>query len=327
MKDVILRQIRAEYDRKKLRAMSKAEKRKQKLYDAFPRIEEIDKEIASNGIKLTKLVITKPDNYMELMNNIKADIEALKGEKSMIFRKNNIPADYLEIVYECPYCKDTGFLENGQKCKCYTQQIIEKLNNMSNIKHVLTKENFNTFNINVFSNEPYEQEPLTPRQNMYAVLSTCDDFCQKFDRQATNLLFYGGTGLGKTFMCNCIAYDLIQKGKTVLYQTAFNILEVVENHKFNRQDETDTNRENYKFLFDCDLLIIDDLGTEFNNSFTNAELFNIINSRIIANKRIVISTNLSLEQLATTYSDRIISRIFNQFTTCKFYGRDLRWEI
>lgn len=326
MNGAVLNQIRAEYDRKKLKALSDVENRKKKIYEAFPEIDEIDKEIALSGIKLSKLILLRPDNLEDETAKIKSKLESLKEKKAKLFQENKIPKNYFDVKYECSMCNDTGFLENGEKCRCYKQSIIESLYNMSNIKYMLNKENFNTFNINTFSNDKFRDEEVTPRQNMYKILTTCEDFCANFNKINTSMLFYGGTGLGKTFMCNCIANELIQKGKTVIYQTAPNIIEIVENHRFNKNDESSLNRENYKYLFDCDLLIIDDLGTEFNNSFTNSELFNIINTRMTSGKKMVISTNLTLDLLASTYSDRIISRIFNEFTICYFFGKDLRWE-
>lgn len=326
MKESILNKIRAEYDQKVFKAHNELDKRKEKVYRLFPRIKELDTEIALSSIKLSKLILLKPANMDAEIANVKHKIEELKKEKEEIFKDNKIPKNYLELKYKCSMCKDTGYLDSGERCKCYKQSIIEYLYEMSNIKPMLGKENFNKFNINIFSNEKFGNEPLTPRQNMYTIFTTCEDFCNNFDTEKKSILFYGGTGLGKTFMCNCIAEYLIQDSKTLIYQTASNIIDIVENHRFNKNDETQLNRENYKFLFDCDLLIIDDLGTEFNNSFTNSELFNIINTRMTTGKKMVISTNLSLDQLASTYSDRIVSRIFNEFTICYFYGKDLRWE-
>jgi len=197
---------------------------------------------------------------------------------------------------------------------------------MSNMVHMLKIENFDSFDISVFSNEIHKSEKLTPKQNMYYILEISEDFCCNFHETNMNMLFYGGTGLGKTFMCNCIANALISREISVLYQTAFSLFEIIETHKFNKQNETEENRINYNMIFECDLLIIDDLGTEVSNSFTNAELFNIINGRLITQKKTIISTNLSFEQLRETYSDRIMSRVINNFAPLKFYGKDLRYK-
>ncbi len=326
MKKQIIENIMTNYNKKRLKAAHDADVRREELYERIPELEYIDREISLLSIKLSRLYLSKSENIAEESLKIKESIEELKNNKKELYRKYNIPAGFLEYEYECKKCSDTGYTADGKRCKCFNKQIIDCLYKMSNMVHMIERENFNSFDINVFSNDPYNGEVYTPKQNMYNILETCEDFCNNFDRINVNLLFYGGTGLGKTFMCNCVAKALIDKEKTVLYQTAFNLFEILENHKFNRANETEENKMNYNMMFDCELLIIDDLGTEFNNSFTNAELFNIINERLITDKKTIISTNLSLEQLAEAYSDRIMSRVFNNFAPLKFYGKDLRWE-
>lgn len=326
MNKQILENIMTDYNKKRLKAAYDADVRKQKLYEQFPDLEETDTQIKLLSIKLSKLFLMKTDNLNEQVLNLKKEIEELKNKRTDIYEKNDIPVNYLEIQYECNKCNDTGYLSDGKKCSCLNKQIINNLYTMSNMVHMLDKENFNTFDISIFSNEVYKNEKLTPRQNMYYILEISEDFCSNFYDTNMNLLLYGSAGLGKTFMCNCIANALISKEVSVLYQTSFSLFEIIENHKFNKQNESDENRINYNMIFECDLLIIDDLGTEVSNSFTNAELFNIINERLITNKKIIISTNLSLEQLRDTYSDRITSRVFNSFVPLKFYGKDLRYK-
>lgn len=326
MNKQILENLMTEYNKKRLKAAHNADVRKEKLYERLPELEEIETQIKLLSIKLSKLLLLRPDDLEEQIISVKKEIEDYKSKRDEVYKDYDIPKNYLEIQYECSKCNDTGFLKNGSKCSCLNKQIINNLYNMSNMVHMLKRENFDTFDISVFSNETYKNEKLTPKQNMYNILQASEDFCNNFYKTNVNILFYGGTGLGKTFMCNCIAKSLIDREISVLYQTAFSLFEIVENHKFNKQIETEQNRIYYNMIFDCDLLIIDDLGTEFNNSFTNAELFNIINGRLITEKKTIISTNLSLEQLAETYSDRIVSRVFSSFASLKFYGKDLRLE-
>ncbi|NLJ58399.1 MAG: ATP-binding protein [Tissierellia bacterium] len=326
MNKQIIENIMTAYNKKRLKAAHDADKRKEKLYGEIPRLSEIEVEIKLLSINLSKLFLSSPENIDIQVNKLREDIEKLKKERKSLYEENNIAEDYLTPKYECRTCNDTGYSSDDKRCSCFNKQIIKNLYTMSNMVEMLKKENFNTFDINVFSNEPYKNERLTPRQNMYYVLEISEDFCSNFHNTNVNLLFYGGTGLGKTFMCNCIAYELLNQEISVLYQTSFSLFETVENHKFNKHTESEENRINYKMIFDCDLLIIDDLGTELSNSFTNAELFNIINERMITEKKTIISTNLSLEQLRDTYSDRITSRIFNNFIPLKFYGKDLRFK-
>ena len=199
---------------------------------------------------------------------------------------------------------------------------------MSNMKEILERDNFNTFDIDVFSDMPVEGKELSPRENMKAMLQDMYNYTFNFgedsEEESGNLLFLGTPGLGKTFMCSCIAKEILNKGYTVIYQTSFNLLEVIERYKFKTETYSATDEENYRNLFTCDLLIIDDLGTEMPNSFTNSELFNIINSRLNAKKKIIISTNLNLLQIKEIYTERILSRIVGNFKMYEFYGRDLR---
>ena len=322
----IIENIMTDYNKKRLKASQEADLKREKLYKSLPRLAEIDREMKLFSINLSKIFLSQPEDLDGQVNKLRQEIDDLKKERQSIYEKNNISPDYLDIEYGCQKCSDTGCTPDGKRCSCFNRQIIDNLFEVSNMINMLEKENFNTFDINVFSNESYKNEKLTPRQNMYYILEISEDFCSNFHDTGVNLLFYGGTGLGKTFMCNCIANELLNKEISVLYQTSFSLFETVENHKFNKLNESEENRMNYNMIFDCDLLIIDDLGTEVSNSFTNAELFNIINERMISEKRTIISTNLSLEQLRDTYSDRITSRVFNNFVPLKFYGKDLRFK-
>lgn len=326
MNNELIRDILKEYDQKRLNNLSDLEFRKKEIYEMLPELKAIDEKISLLSIKISKLTFSKPENYEEYIENIKQDLEVLKNRKTAAYRKNKIPEDYLKPSYECELCSDTGYLSTGERCICFKQKIINQQYKMSNIEHMLRKENFDTFNINIFSNNPYPGENLSPRDNMKKIYKECKKFTLDFEKTKDNLLFYGGTGLGKTFLCNCIAKELIDDGYTVLYQTAFKMFEVISNYKFKYRDENDNNKDHYDMLFETDLLIIDDLGTESNNSFTKTELFNIINSRLIAGKNTLISTNLSIDKIGNHYSDRIVSRILNNYIGCKFYGKDLRWE-
>ncbi|SHJ96360.1 ATP-binding protein [Tepidibacter formicigenes] len=325
MKKEKLREILLKYEKNRDIAKINLEKRKNQIYNKIPRIKEIDDKIFEIGLKLSKSVLITPEKRKQIVENSKLEIEKLKKEKIDLFLKYNIPLDYLEIKYKCNTCKDTGFLRNGIKCNCLNQELINQAYKMSNLSRVLDRENFNTFDQNLFSDKNTE-EGISPRENILNILSICENFVREFNKDnGENLLFYGTTGLGKTFMCNCIAKELLDKGKIVIYQTAFKLLEIIEEYKFRNQNNPIT-EENYKLLFECDLLIIDDLGTEVPNSFTNSEIFNIINTRLISGKKTIISTNHSPMEIANTYTDRIFSRIFSHFRTLKFSGQDLRWE-
>lgn len=318
-----IRDILREYDRLRQQSEDLKRQRKEEIYRRVPRIKEIDQEIARLGLLLSKSIIESPEKSQQLMERISKEMESLKEDRAMLLTENNIPLNYLEKVYQCEKCKDRGFLENGKKCSCFKQKLINRAYNLSNLSTTLEKENFHNFNINLFSSEPYDKEDLTPRQNMMHNLNTSEGFVMNFrDPQTKNLLFYGSTGLGKTYLANCVAKALLDRGYIVIYQTSFKMIEVLEDLRFRRNE----NKDEYNLLFEADLLIIDDLGAELTNSFTNSELFNLINSRILREKKIIISTNLNPMELAERYDDRIFSRLIAHFDVLKFYGEDLRWE-
>lgn len=325
----ILKEILMEYERKKDNAIFQQRIRTEEVHKKIPRIKAIDDEIWNTGLFMSKAVIENPNNYKESLEKIKEEIEKLKMERAYLLTENNIPLDYLDIKYECEECEDTGYLASGERCNCLTQVLINRAYKMSNIETVLKKENFETFDINIFPNEIFDNETMTPKENMKNISNICVDYVNNFDeKNEENLLFYGSTGLGKTFMCNCIAKALLDMNKIVIYQTAFRILEIIEKRRFSR----DSNRFDdfqYDLLFNADLLIIDDLGTELSNTFTNAEIFNIVNTRLINNTKTIISTNLTPKEISDIYTDRVFSRILEKFIPLRFFGPDLRyyrWE-
>ncbi len=322
----ILKELSIEYERKRDKQVREQRIRKEKVYMKVPAIKRIDEEIFKAGLNMSKYIIGNPDNYEKAMLKAKQTIEKLKMEKAYLMTESNIPVDYMEVKHDCDICKDTGYLDDGKQCNCLKQELVSRAYKMSNLENVLKKENFQTFDIKVFKDEPFENEKMTPRENMIDIAGIAEGFISNFDiNNGENLLFYGTTGLGKTFLCNCIAKSLLDKNKIVIYQTAFTILEILEKYRFGRESKDSSNYQ-YNLLFESDLLIIDDLGTEVANTFTNAEIFNIVNTRVIAGKKTIISTNLTPKEISEIYTDRVFSRILDKFVPLKFYGHDLRWE-
>lgn len=320
-----IRPILDDYKRKKDQAEREQSYRLKEIYDFIPRIKAIDQEISKEGMSLTKMAITAEGDITSALAEVENRIKTLKREKALLLTENNVPLSFLEVQYGCQICKDTGYESTGKMCRCLKQILIDKAYAMSNLNEVLNRENFLSFNIEFFSDEPFETEALSPRENMRRILAECEGYALNFASSSENLLFYGPTGQGKTFLCNCIAKAVLDKGHTVVYQTAFNLIKTMEKQRFASEDEKDT--ASYQYLFDSDLLIIDDLGTEFVNTFSTLELFNVINTRMLHQKPTVISTNLTPIQLKETYSERISSRLFGSYKFLYFYGKDLRWEL
>ena len=325
MNNAILSNLLKEYEKKRLIAEKDLEIRKNKLYSENPRLQEIDDELSKIGISTAKSLIMS--NSSELLNDLNNKINILKNEKAEIIENLNLPKDYLFPNYECKLCNDTGYIQenyNSIMCNCLKQEIFNIEYNKSNIAN-LEKQNFDNFSLEKYSNEInkklYNSE-ISPRENINLIKNICLKFIDNFDNpNEKNLLFTGNTGLGKTFLSSCIAKEMIDRGKTVLYQTAPVMLDTIIDYKFNKNNSADIT---YKNLLDVDLLIIDDLGTESLNNIKFAELFNIINTRLLNqnNKclKTIISTNLNLEILNKTYGERITSRLIGNYNICKFFG-------
>lgn len=234
-------------------------------------------------------------------------------------------------LYDCKVCKDTGFFTDksgkSKLCNCIKQKMFDIDFNKSNIGN-LKKENFDNFDINLYSDEVSEEKynaKVSPRQNILNIKEIAFNFINGFDNpEEKNLLFTGNTGLGKTFLSNCIAKEILSMGKTVLYQTAPIMLDNIIDFRFGKSDFTEV----YNNIINVDLLIIDDLGAEALNSFKLSELFNIINSRLLFQNnhitKTIISTNLNMNNLLDTYSERIFSRLVSYYNVCRFFGEDIR---
>ncbi|CDZ74233.1 putative DNA replication protein DnaC [Peptoniphilus sp. ING2-D1G] len=319
----VYRKIEREYEVQRDRNQQELEERKAEIYSKIPSIKKIDSLILKLALEAAKEQIRTPSS--ESLRKINQDIYDLKKEKNKILIEKNYPEDYLNLRYKCEKCKDTGYLEKGEKCDCLKMKLSKELYEMSNIAYMLEKENFNTFDFKIFSEEIVEEEGISPRENMENILKAVKKFIDVFDeKNDMNLLFYGPTGQGKTFLLNCMAKELIDRNFNVIYQTAFNLIDVAEEKKFRRNEIADMK---YKMLFNCDLLIIDDLGIELINSFSTSEVFNIVNTRLLRGKKTLISTNLSPKELSKTYTDRVFSRVFQKFFPLKFFGEDLRLKI
>ncbi len=319
-KSSIYKEILKEYDEKRRENGEIDRKKLEKIYEEIPLIKDIDKQIRKIGINSGLSILRGKDV------DFSTELEDLKAAKIAQLLLHGYPKDYLEPKYDCPKCKDHGFIESDV-CTCFKQSLAREYYKMSNLDKVLERENFSTFDIDLFSDEIDEILGVSPKDHIIEIYNTSKKFIRKFeDDDERNLLFFGKTGLGKTFMVNCIAKELLDLEYTVVYQTAANILGIIEEYKFSKTDNILEAKKKYEFLLEADLLIIDDLGSENSNSYTNAEVFHILNTRNLNRKKMVISTNLTPGEIARTYTDRVYSRILDRFDNYMFIGKDLRWN-
>lgn len=317
-----------EYDKKRLQAELDLENKLNAFYIKNPDVLNINDKINRISIDLSKtILLNKNSDKIEKLN---LELDNLKKEKQELLNKLNIKEDFFTPNYSCKLCNDSGYLidDNRVMCTCLKQKLLDVQYNKSNISS-LELENFNNFNIDLFSNEKDEKKynsSISPRENLEKIKEIAQNFIENFDDpQEKNLLFTGNTGLGKTYLTNCIANELLKQGKTVLYQTAPVMLDSILDYRFGKNNEF-----NYNDLLNVDLLIIDDLGTESSNNMKFSELFNILNTRLLNQNnhvtKTIISTNLSLNHLFKTYDERIFSRLVGYYNICRFFGEDLRYK-
>lgn len=313
--------IQKQYELIQRENIEEIETRKKTLYDKLPRLRQIEDEMVKLSIDITRAILSESHTAEVLIDKLRNKQLDLKVEKAEILSANKYPIDYLDPIYKCKLCKDTGFV-NYHKCKCYKQKEIYLNYEQSNLSFILEKENFEQFRWDYYSDDP-EENGISPLKNMREIYKKCIDFVEYFDGHNKNLFFIGSPGLGKTFLCNSIAKDLLDKGKSVLYMTVPDLIDAMRKYKFDF-DKEENNMPYLNEIYNCDLLIMDDLGTELSTQFSNQAIYNILNKRIVNMKKMIISTNLSGVDFQSTYSERIVSRIIGNFEACRFVGKDIR---
>ena len=295
-------------------------KRREEIKNKYPEILELDTTIQKLCLNLSMAALRGITDQNEL-NNIKEEITDLRAKKYEMLVSHGYNPDYLNLHYNCPKCKDTGFI-GIDKCSCFKSKLIKLYYKDSDLEEAVKTNNFKNFNINLYSNHKLNDERYTPRKNIEDILEyITGEYLPNFKTSNTNLLFYGNSGTGKTFLSWCIAKELLDKGFLVVYKTSDDLLRALKDIKFNN----DTDLEN--LLINCDLLIIDDLGSEQITDFSSTELFTLINKKILKNKKMLISTNLSLPLISKRYSERISSRILGEFKLFKFFAEDIRIQL
>ncbi len=312
------RRIKHEYDGKALRAQEDALSRKRELGMRFPDIKEIDDALSLTGIQIYEATLRYKGERLESeISAIKERNEALLARREELLKKYGLPADYSDVKYECSECSDSGFV-GLYMCKCMKSRLVLAGYESSGIGALIREKTFDSF-------VPTYQREKKAVENAEMIVTFCRKYAESFSEKSQNLLLIGGTGLGKTHISAAITGAVVKGGYDVVCETAQNLFSDFEYERFGRgynRDESEEKRTDR--YFDCDLLIIDDLGTEMTNSFTVSCLYNIINTRLNKGKTVIINTNLTRDDLKKRYDDRITSRLFGEFLPIMFIGRDMR---
>ena len=297
-------------------------RRRMEVFERIPRIREIEGELDRYGIRMLNLIASGECDENQAVSGIMAQNKEFLKERERLLTENGFTADFLEIPPQCRICSDTGY--DGEKlCSCMKKEITSIAMREANLSPKMASETFENFKLTYYSDEYVSEYGCSPRENMRAILAECMAYVKSFDTTSENLLFCGGCGLGKTFLSSAIANSLLEKGKDVLYVSCNALFPILEDMHFGRE-VSEASEYIVKKINDCELLILDDLGSEFVTQFTSAELFRIINTRLINGGKMIISTNLNRSMLQKTYNERIASRITGNFSILEFLGEDIR---
>ena len=302
------------YDRRQYQDYRAQCARREEIYEKLPRVRALEEEISAQSLLHAEQLYGTPQSSgqeeirpLEVLSGLRRELLLLRQEKEALLLQAGYPADYLDMHYICPDCQDTGYIDR-KKCHCFRREEIRLLYSGSRLQTVLSEENFSTLSYEVYDEE---QKKIMP-----AIIHTCKDFVDTFSETFRNLHFYG-----KTFLSNCIARELLERGCSVIYFTAFQFFELFSPAGYTRGEPRPQEQD---ALLESDLLILDDMGTELANTFTVSRLFQILNERALRRKSTLLSTNLSPKDFRDIYSERVFSRITSSYTLVKFSGSDIR---
>ena len=293
-------------------------KKEKSLYNRSQDFRDLTDRIKELNIERLRALMANKE-----YQSITEEIDRLRKEKDLCIKKLGLSEDYLELTYDCDICKDTGFYKQ-KSCICRNKLISERLYDQSMINNIIQKENFDNFNPRLFRKNRQEDEPVSPYENILSIKKQIEKLLEKNPKKLPNLYFYGDVGTGKTYMINCIAKELMDRGVEVLYQSSNDMLNFLANYQFMYQEDKKANQKKASLIFDVDVLIIDDLGTEHITEVIKSNLFELINKRLVAGKTTIISSNIAIFDLQMYYEKRISSRIMGNYEPVYFYGNDLR---
>lgn len=296
--------------------------RRGEIYAKIPKIAEIERNLSGTGMKLLSSVADAALSPEEAVKCIMSENRTLNEDIRELLVSNGYSADYLNPPFVCKKCSDTGYDEDGRLCSCLRRELTDKALLDANLTKHMAGQTFERFELSYYDNNVRNSVGIGAKDNAKSIFEITYNFAKNFDYTEKNLLFYGPSGLGKTFLSSAVASYLIAEGRDVLYISANSFFPMLENIHFGRKDD----RSAYiaQKALDAELLILDDLGAEFITQFTASELFRVMNMRLLSGKKMIFSTNLSLQEIVNSYSERIVSRLIGNFETLQFFGEDIR---
>lgn len=313
-------------DARRNSALNMADYRKSQLYTEIPRLQQIDRELATIGVSTAKAVLAG-DDAVALLSSLKEKSTALQQEYKSLLNDHGYADDYLEPQFVCSKCSDTGYVEIDNKtivCDCYKKLLsdtaCEELNKIS----PLSLSTFDSFNLSYYSDKE-DRNGKIPYNRMIKIYDFCLNYAKVFRSDSKGILMQGKTGLGKTHLSLAIANEVIDKGFSVVYVSVPDILSKLEHEHFSYGYSNE--QEIMQSLLECDLLILDDLGSEFSTQYSTTTIYNLFNTRVNMGKPLIINTNLTIDELAEVYTKRFTSRLFSSCSLLEFIGDDIRAKL
>ncbi len=314
-------EIMRNYERTQMRHKHILDQHTRTAYEKLPALKELDALAADASVSCMEQLLAGRDDAGQALEQKLSDISE---QRKQLLEKGGFPPDYLSMTYSCPICKDTGFDPDGNKCVCFRKAAIDLLYRESDHREQYEKENFSTFSLKFY--DPDAIDPNTG-ESAYVqakkALLAAHEYVDRFCETPGSLVIYGPTGVGKTFLSNCIAKELIESIHSVVHLGAIDFFEQLASHQFRQEEEEEPQ---YDSIFQCDLLIIDDLGTEIANSFVINRFCHCIDHRLKNRRGTIITTNLELADLKAQYLDRAFSRLISGYTFLRMTGSDIRYQ-
>lgn len=316
-----LRRFRADREERQ----AEQEKLTREIYRRLPRVERIDRELRGTAARIALAAFASDVDTDKALAELERSSLALQRERAELLVGAGYPYDCLDGAPSCGQCRDSGYLPDGSLCRCLKEYYTREQNRQLSKLLDLGNQSFETFSFDWYDTQVWPEFGRSPLKNMETVRNICKKYAADFSQTSGNLLFTGAPGLGKTFLSACIAREVSEREFSVVYDTASHVFGQFESGKFGRESpfEEDPDREINRYL-NCDLLIMDDVGTEMTTSFVRAVFYRLVNDRLMNRKKTIISTNLPVERIGAQYGEAVLSRIRGEYRILLFFGRDIR---